>query len=462
MGWQDAPMAEANAWEEAPVEGEEHNFSILETIENIPSSAGQYAIDLIQPILNPVETGKNLYAIANGAMLRSLEEMGVMPEHPAFGKNKDEQIQAAKAVGRFFKDRYGTFENLQRTVEEDPVGVVADVSALITGGTSMMGKTGNISNIANTVGKSIEPTAIVANTLKYTAGKAVPKALPRRLYKSAAKFPHLGTKETNKLVDAALREKLMPTSAGVTKVVDRIDDLSSQVDELIEVSSKNATPIPKSRLYKYIKDVRKELGGVDMDAAPNLRKVGQTIKIFDEYLKSIKKDTLTPKELQRLKRRTYNQINFDVRQGKANYAKNETRKGVARAARSEIEKVVPETKDINLRLGDLLELRPHLERSADRIERLNLTGISAPLNIGAASTVGGAPGAAIGAGVSILEFPRVKARTALGLESARKMKLSDFADNKISRALAKQGLFQTGRINEELENDPVIRAYRAR
>jgi len=431
------------------------DFSTMEMIKNIPGSAGQYAEDLLTPILHPMDTATSLYTLARGAAEKLIPDKinGV-----DFGPGTHEKY--ADAVGKFFKDRYGSIDNLKRTAQEDPVGVLADVSALLTAGgsaASKIGKLGKAGKAAKTVGQAVDPVNLVTKTARYTAGKAVPKAVPRKMFESAAKWrPSINKAQRARMTETALREKLMPTTKGVTKITDALDDLNTGIDSIIDTATAEGKTIPRQALFKNLKALRKDIGGTKLDAPDNLRQIDRVVKTFEEYAKKVGKDELTPRDLQTLKQAAYKQINFDLKQGRASFGRNEARKAIARAAKEKLEELDPNIKAINKRMGDLLEVQPELERSASRVENLNIIGLGTPMNVGAGGVLGDIPGAAVGAGLSIMEMPRVKARGALLLEGARKSRLSDIARRPVPGSAIRGGLVQSGRLQQAYKNNPLI------
>lgn len=111
---------------------------------NIPGSAIEAAKDLVYPVLHPIQTAKGIYNVATDSKTRS-------------------------AVGDFYKERYGGLENLHDTLIKDPVGIVADLAGVLTGGgaaaAKMAGAAGKVGKIAGKIGTAIDP--VVA------AGKAI-------------------------------------------------------------------------------------------------------------------------------------------------------------------------------------------------------------------------------------------------------------------------------------------------
>ena len=145
---QDLRPAERNV----PTLGEAGDY-LSETAANVPGSAQQLAVDTITPLLSPVETAKTMGELAQSVA----GKLGIGDASP----------EMANAVGQYFTDRYGGFEQTQNTFRDDPVGVFADVAGVFLGGTGL-------ARAATTgIGKAAKATT--GRTLKATPG--VTKAL---------------------------------------------------------------------------------------------------------------------------------------------------------------------------------------------------------------------------------------------------------------------------------------------
>lgn len=92
-----------------------------EAITNIPSSGVQFGKDIAKVVTEPVEVGKALWKISSGLVQKMIP-----------GEQANEAT--VDAVGKFLAERYGGIENIKRTIAKDPVGVLADVSTIFTGG----------------------------------------------------------------------------------------------------------------------------------------------------------------------------------------------------------------------------------------------------------------------------------------------------------------------------------------
>ena len=124
---------------------------------NAPHSAMEFAKNVVQPIVHPIKTAENIGNIGLGVM----EKLGLYG-HAGYEKYAD-------AVGQMMMDRYGSIDNVKRTLASDPVGAAADVSAILTGGGStaarlpgVLGKTGEVINAAGRVVDPVNAAAAVA------------------------------------------------------------------------------------------------------------------------------------------------------------------------------------------------------------------------------------------------------------------------------------------------------------
>ncbi len=430
------------------------DFSASEMVGNIPISLKNYAVAMAQPFIHPIKTAK---AVGNLAL-------GVAEK--AIPGEQDAEIYADQA-GKFIMDRYGSLDNFKETVMRDPVGVMADASSVLMAGGGLVrglggmaanapGMTGKVGGMAQragqsavTAGAAIDPFNVVTNTAK--AGAAMlPESLPRTMYEASAKWrPSIPQATRKQLTETALTEGIVPSEAGALKIEGTIAGLNDKIDGLIKSADATGATIPRSAIYRELKQLRRDMGGAKIDAPKDLRKIDAIVKRFDEYMVESGKDSLTPSELQAFKQDAYKHINFDTRRGVASLAENETKKAMARAAKKELEKISPEIKDINAREGALIELQPEIERAAGRIDNRNIIGLDSAAKVTAGAVVGGGVGANIAAAIAAVGSPKIRAHLAIQIAKYQKQGVpAAYIENNILPAMLREAGIQAGKLNE--------------
>lgn len=168
MGWQDAPVIDtAGGWQSAPEVGApaapapEGPISWGDVpgqaASNFLPSLGGVLHDIAQPVLHPIDTATNLKNLTVGV----LQKTGVV--------KGDDAIKYADAFGEYFKNRYGSEDGFKRALAKDPAGVLADASAILTGGETALarapGLVGKAASVAGTVGRAVDPLNVVTKPL---------------------------------------------------------------------------------------------------------------------------------------------------------------------------------------------------------------------------------------------------------------------------------------------------------
>lgn len=132
-------------------------------LRNIPSSFGSLVGNVVEAVTSPVQTAKSVLDLGAGILQNVLPESLVQ----AVGEDKASRDVASK-VGQFYADRYGSVEGAKRAIAEDPVGVLADVSTLLTGGA--MAAPRAVAQPLSRAASAIDPLAIAARATAKTAG----------------------------------------------------------------------------------------------------------------------------------------------------------------------------------------------------------------------------------------------------------------------------------------------------
>jgi hypothetical protein len=435
----------AKQQETAPIE-----FSAAKTLENVPSSALQYGKNLATAITSPLQTGRAILDIGAGALQNALPQNVVDFINQA-DANRPEALQAGVAardvagnVGQYYKERYGGKQNVLRAIQQDPVGVLSDVSGVLTGGATLAPKLATLGK----VGAAIEPLSIAANTLGYGAAKVLPSTLPAKLYESAAKWSTtLSPAERANITQTALEQQIMPSYSGVGKAQTTINVLGNRIDELIANATEANVKIPAAKVFENLNNVRKELGGFKIEAQPDLAALNRIESNFRQYLKKNKITSVTPAQMQAFKQDIYQTGIYKKKNQVSTKAEDEAFKAMARAAKESIESKVPQVSALNAQQGQLLELMPNLERSAARIENRDLLGIGGGVKAAGGQALGDTTGAVLGATQSIFDMPKPKAWTALNLYKKQNQGLGVFGDNNPNASFIRQLLQQQGAYN---------------
>lgn len=208
MGWRDdptvtptrtAPRAAApksKSWRDDPSAGEEKSWfdTAVEAVQNVPSSAVEFGKGIVQAVTNPIDTAGALLDLGAGALNRAVPApvRDFVNKYDWNPQARERAVQTAQQVGGVYKQRYGSTEALKRTIAKDPVGAMADLSTLLSGGagiaragakattrvaprvSAVAGKTANAMSKAaaatNPVNALTKPAAAVPKVIKKAPG----------------------------------------------------------------------------------------------------------------------------------------------------------------------------------------------------------------------------------------------------------------------------------------------------
>jgi len=122
---------------------------------NAPASAAQFARDVVQPIVAPVETAKAVVNLGSSV----LGKAGITDADPTL----------ANQVGEYFANRYGGVNNAMQTFATDPVGMASDVAGLLTGGGTVVaklpGRAAKHRKALEAKGRTVDPVYVAAETV---------------------------------------------------------------------------------------------------------------------------------------------------------------------------------------------------------------------------------------------------------------------------------------------------------
>lgn len=155
------PPSEAPEKPQAPRE-----YGLLEVpgaaLGNLPASGAKLVEGAAQAVLHLDDTLMGIRDVLSGGVVLALPKAAqdklraVVTDKAAL----DRMVKAARAFGGVYADRYGGYENIKRTLAEDPVGALADFSAL-TGGTAAA-----TSRVAPKAAAALEKASVVTNPMR--------------------------------------------------------------------------------------------------------------------------------------------------------------------------------------------------------------------------------------------------------------------------------------------------------
>lgn len=147
---------------------------------NIPSSAGKFIGGIADAVTHPIDTVSTIGdALAGG--LRNAMPAGVRDfidklDSPEGKASALKATEVADAVGGMYKERYGSLDKIKQTLITDPVGAMADLSTILTGGSSAAGAAGKVAGMAGAA-KTASALGTTADVLSAT-GRATNPMVP--------------------------------------------------------------------------------------------------------------------------------------------------------------------------------------------------------------------------------------------------------------------------------------------
>lgn len=133
------------------------------TLVNAPTSLIRTAKDVgssVLNIFNPNLQNNTLAKIAKTGAGAVEKIAGRISGKPI----QSEDTQQFDAIVQGLKDRYGSIDNIKRTISEDPAGVALDIAAALEGGGALAEKGGleTTGKVLRTAGESVNPVRVLA------------------------------------------------------------------------------------------------------------------------------------------------------------------------------------------------------------------------------------------------------------------------------------------------------------
>jgi len=403
-------------------------FSAAETAKNFLPSLGTELGYLADAVTSPVQTGKALINLFTGVVQKAIPGVQNSEKH-------------ADALIKYYSNKYGSKEQFLRYLQEQPAAVLGDAAMILTGGGStvrlagVLGKTNNIVSKLGTgiqkTGAAIDPLNLTLNTGGVAATKAIDKFAPdlaSDLYQSAMK-PTGTLAERKRVVKTALDNDIPLNIEGVGKLELLINDVGSRLDNLILESTNTGKKIPVSKIFEMLQKTREQMKGAKFGVKNKLAE----LKAFEDKLKADlnlgKFKSLSADELQTLKRSLYEENNWNTKKQKGTSGGEQAISDTGRITKELIEEIIPEAKATNKTFGDLLELKPVLERAVGRIGGRDSISIGGGIKASGGAAVAGPFGAKVAVAQSIFDLPGPKSKAARMIARKSRQGLLQYGDN---------------------------------
>jgi hypothetical protein len=273
-----------------PMVEQRKNYSLSEVpgaaLSNIPSSTVNMVSGIANALAHPIDTAGSVLTAGAGGLGKMLPEsvnkflnradeavLGKQLASERFAK----EAQAANAIGQLYKDRYGSAEGIKRTIAEDPMGVLADVSTVTTGGAALAPKAGKLATM-------LSKTASVTNPL------APVEKLAGKLASGVGEIGKGAIATTTQVGKEAVNQALKSGELGNEAFLSNLRGTSSMGD-VLDLAKSSLDNIKQNKSSQYrsgmvdIKNDKTALDFNDIDNAINSarNKVSYKGEIKDEF-----------------------------------------------------------------------------------------------------------------------------------------------------------------------------------
>lgn len=226
-----------------------------QAVFNAPASAAQFAKGIYQTVRHPLDTGMSVLDLGAGALRNAMPESVVKAvEGPQPDPNAVRASNTADAVGQFYKQRYGSMEGFKNAIATDPVGVMSDASAVLTGGASLAPKASKLASILRAGGNATNPIKLATTAAEKTLNPTA-RFLMNSALKPTTEQHRIG--DARVAVDTLLKYGISPTQSGTMKIYDLIDELNQKIGN--KVAASNAT-VSREKVLNALNDVRRQFG----------------------------------------------------------------------------------------------------------------------------------------------------------------------------------------------------------
>lgn len=217
--------------------------------------------------------------------------------------------------------------------------------------------------------------SILSGYATKAASSQLLKGAGRKLMQSALKpSSAFSTKEVAEGVETMLKEGLNVTPGGVRKLLGRVTELSSQVDDMIAAAQKSGAKVSKLEALKRVKDTLRNFK-MQVDPKSDTEAIRRVARNFLNNPAIKNADEIPVQLAQDLKKGTYRALGTKP-YGEMSGAQSEAQKALARGLKEEIERVVPGVAAPNQRQQALLNALEMAESRAKMAGNTNIGGLA--------------------------------------------------------------------------------------
>jgi hypothetical protein len=145
----------------------------VEALKNLPKSAASAVSGVYQAVTSPAETLQTISQAIGGGFYNALpkEAQKFVVDITQNPEGLKKAIDTANAIGGIYTDRYGDWEKIKRTMAEDPVGAMGDISLLFSGGAGAASKVGlaKTAGALTTAASATNPLNVVVKPVEMMA-----------------------------------------------------------------------------------------------------------------------------------------------------------------------------------------------------------------------------------------------------------------------------------------------------
>ena len=134
----------------------------MQALQNTPQSAGHFVKGIANAVMSPIDTLSNVGDLMAGSIRKVTPSFISNIFDKASPQDMARQEQTANAFGSMMSDRYGSANGLKNTLATDPVGALADLSTVLTGGAAAASRVPSVGNALQKAATLTNPLSAVA------------------------------------------------------------------------------------------------------------------------------------------------------------------------------------------------------------------------------------------------------------------------------------------------------------